>query len=69
MCDIVSIEPEMALPKVSEIKIASREIVVSLPVNASAETNSMVLRTMNGILRKKIRERAQKLFLVFLHKT
>lgn len=44
--DIVAIESESQLPQPSEIKITSGEIVVSLPMNASTETISTVLRAL-----------------------
>ena len=46
--NIVSIEPEIPqLPK-SEIKISSREIIVTLPSDASAETISTVLMALKS---------------------
>lgn len=44
--DIVAIKSEAQPIQLSEIKITSGEIVVSLPVNASAETISTVLRAI-----------------------
>lgn len=44
--DMVAIESEAQPTQLSEIKITSGEIVVSLPVNASAETISTVLRAL-----------------------
>lgn len=44
--DMVAIESEAQPTQLSEIKITSGEIVLSLPVNASAETISTVLRAL-----------------------
>ena len=44
--DIVAIQSEVQHPQPSEIKITSGKIVVSLPLDASTETISTVLRAL-----------------------